>query len=132
MQGLNFYLVFFDVYSYINNGDKMKLIVGTMDKKLQTFIKKSTFSERMMLINKMCNVKTINEDVDVIIPYGIITSVGLISNTYVHLEELLITLNVRKLIYTNKYNKQIFESLQKKYHFELLYLDLTQQQNFTF
>lgn len=110
----------------------MKLIIGNMDKKLQSLIKKSTFSERMMLINKMCNVKTIKEDVDVIIPFGVITPIGTVSNTFVHLEELLITVNVRKIIYTNIYNKKVLEALKNKYHFELVYLNLYDNQNFAF
>lgn len=112
---------------------KMKLVIGNMDRKLQAFIKRCKFTERVLLINKMCNVKTISDDVDVIIPYGIIMPNGLVSSTYVHLEELIITVNVRKIIYTNIYNKNILEKLKDRYKFELEYMKITDSmQNFTF
>ncbi len=103
----------------------MILIIGNMDKQLQNFVKNSKFSKRMMIINKMCNVKTINEDVDLIVPFQIILKNGLVSSTAVHLEELVITLNVRKIVYTNIYNKQIMDYLEKTYHVETEYLNLT-------
>jgi len=111
----------------------MKLIIGSMDHKLQHFIKQSKFSERMLLINKMCNVKSITSDVDVIIPFGIITNTGLISNTFVHLEELIITLNVKKIYYSNPYNLEILNNLSKKYNFEVEYFSINSpSQNFFF
>lgn len=107
----------------------MIIIVGNMDKQLQNFVKISRFKERMMVINKMCNVKTITDDVDVIIPFQIILKNGLVSNTAVHLEELVITLNVRKIVYTNIYNKQIMDYLEKNYKVKTEYLDLTDNSN---
>lgn len=103
----------------------MILIVGNMDKQLQNFVRRSTFKERMMVINKMCNVKTITDDVDVLIPFQIVLKNGLVSNTAVHLEELVISLNVRKIIYTNAYNQMIMEHLGKTYNVQTEYLDLT-------
>lgn len=102
----------------------MKLVIGQMNHQMQNFIRRSTFSEKMLLINKMCNVKSIKDDVSIIIPYGIIMKNGLISNTQVHLEELLISLNVINIFYTNPYNKVIFEKLQSKYHFQLFFIDI--------
>lgn len=107
----------------------MILIIGNMDKQLQNFVKNSKFKERMMIINKMCNVKTITDDVDVIIPFQIILKNGLVSNTAVHLEELVITLNVRKILYTNIYNKQIMEYLEKTYNVETEYFNLSDNSN---
>lgn len=107
----------------------MKLLIGNMDNKMKEFIKHAKFTERMMMINKMCNVKTIKEDVDVIIPYGIINQFGLISSTHVHLEELLISLNVRKLYYTNSFNTTILERLKTKYHFELFFIPINKSNN---
>ncbi|MGM9899808.1 MAG: hypothetical protein ACI32E_04420 [Bacilli bacterium] len=107
----------------------MILLIGNMDNRIKEFIKNAKFTKRMMMINKMCNVKTIKEDVDVIIPYGIINQFGLISSTNVHLEELLISLDVRKLYYTNPYNKPILERLKQKYHFDLIYLEIVKSNN---
>lgn len=102
----------------------MKLVIGNMDKKTIDFIKKSSFSEKMLIINKMCNVKTIKEDVDVIIPYNIILNSGLISNTLVHLEELIITLNVKKIYYSNSYNQNKMEYLSRTYNVECIKFDI--------
>lgn len=107
----------------------MKLVIGNMDKKTIDFIKKSTFSEKMLIINKMCNVKTIKEDVDVIIPYNIILNSGIISNTMVHLEELIITLNIRKIYYSNSYNIKKMEYLSKMYNIECIKFDILNNSN---
>lgn len=107
----------------------MKLVIGNMDKKTIDFIKKSSFSEKMLIINKMCNVKTIKEDVDVIIPYNIILNSGLISNTLVHLEELIITLNVKKIYYSNSYNQNKMEYLSRTYNVECIKFDILNNSN---
>ena len=54
----------------------MKLIVGNMSNAIKDFIKRNNFTEHVLVINKMCNVKTIKEPVDVIIPFGYLTDVG--------------------------------------------------------
>ena len=102
----------------------MKIVVGSMDYRLQQFIKASSFSEKMLLINKMCNVKTIKDESDIIIPFGIIMNNGLISNTLVHLEELIITINPKILYYGNSFNTPFFEKLKNRYGFELKYINL--------
>lgn len=102
----------------------MKLVIGNMDKKTIDFIKRSSFSEKMLIINKMCNVKNIKEDVDVIIPYNIIMKSGIISNTLVHLEELIITLNVRKIYYSNSYNTERMNYFAETYNVEVIKFDI--------
>ena len=110
-------------------GDKMKLVIGNMDKKTIDFIKRSTFSEKMLIINKMCHVKTIKDNVDIIIPYNIIMKSGIISNTLVHLEELIITLNVNKIYYSNNYNKEKMDYLSKTYNVETIKFDIMTNDN---
>lgn len=105
----------------------MKLIIGNMDKKTIDFIKKCKFTEKMLIINKMCNVKTIKEKVDVIIPYNIILNSGKISNTMVHLEELIITLEVAKIYYTNSYNHEQMKRLSSIYKVEVIHIDLNKE-----
>ena len=103
----------------------MKLVIGNMDKKTIEFIKKSIFTEKMLIINKMCNVKKIKDDVDIIIPYNIIMKSGNISNTLVHLEELIITLNVKKVFYSNSYNIERMNYLSKTYNIETIKFDIS-------
>ena len=86
----------------------MKLIVGNMSNAIKDFIKRNNFTEHVLVINKMCNVKTIKEPVDVIIPFGYLTDVGLISNTLVHLEELIMSVDVKSIKYGNKQRKNWF------------------------
>lgn len=73
----------------------MKIIVGNMTHKLREFIKKYHFTSKIIVINKMCNVKTIKGEVDIIIPFAKIEPNGLITNTQVHFEELLMSVNVK-------------------------------------
>lgn len=107
----------------------MILIIGTVDRKLQDFIKKSKFHQKVLVINKMCNVKTITQNVTVLIPFQIVLKNGLVSNTAVHLEELIITLNVDEIIYTNMYNKDIMDYFSKTYNVKTRYYNLNDSFN---
>lgn len=107
----------------------MILIIGTVDRKLQDFIKKSKFHQKVLVINKMCNVKTITQNVTILIPYQIVLKNGLVSNTAVHLEELIITLNVDEIVYTNIYNKEIMDYFSKTYNVKTMYYDLNNSFN---
>ena len=53
----------------------------------------------------MCNVKTIKGEVDIIIPFAKIEPNGLITNTQVHFEELLMSVNVKSIKYGNPHAK---------------------------
>ena len=85
----------------------MILIIGMMDNKMRKFLTSHRFEDKVKVINKMCNVKFIKEDVKVIIPFGFVTENGLVSNTLVDLYELLISVNVLEVIYHNSYNEKI-------------------------
>lgn len=74
---------------------------------MRKFLTSHRFEDKVKVINKMCNVKFIKEDVKVIIPFGFVTENGLVSNTLVDLYELLISLNVLEVIYHNSYNEKI-------------------------
>lgn len=102
----------------------MKLIIGSMSIKLRDFLKKYQFSDRILVINKMCNVKTIKNSVDVIIPFGKVEPSGLITNTQVHLEELLMSINVKSIKYGNPSAKNMIEKISKKYEIPCSYIDL--------
>lgn len=103
----------------------MKLIIGNMSIKLRDFLKKYQFEDRILVINKMCNVKTIKGSVDVIIPFGNIESSGLITNTQVHLAELLMSLDVKIIKYGNIKAKEKIEKIAEMYDIPTVYLDLS-------
>ena len=96
----------------------MKIIVGNMTHKLREFIKKYHFTSKIIVINKMCNVKTI------IIPFAKIEPNGLITNTQVHFEELLMSVNVKSIKYGNPHAKSSFEEIAHRYGIIANYLDL--------
>lgn len=110
----------------------MILIIGNMNKRITEFIKKSKFTERMKVINKMCNVKYIKEEVKVIVPFEIILNSGIISNTLVHLEELIITLNVKEIVFTNSYNNNMMNILSNRYNVPIKYINLNNESNLVF
>lgn len=101
----------------------MKVIVGNMNPKLREFIRKSKFTSRVIVINKMCNVKTIKGDVDIFIPFGLMMKNGLIQNTEVNVAELIMSLNVKTLYFGNSKNKDEFEKYAKLYDINLVFLD---------
>ena len=102
----------------------MKLIIANMSPNLQAFIRKHHFSGKTMIINKMCNVKFIKGPVDVIIPFGYVTESGLISNTIVHLEELLMTVDVTSIKYGSSYLESRFIEVANKYDIEIEKIDI--------
>lgn len=104
---------------------KMKLIVGNMSYKLKDFIKKYQFGGKLMVINKMCNVKTIKGEVDLIIPFGKVEATGLITNTQVHLEELLMSIDVNIIKYGNLSAKEKIDEIANRYGVKTLYLDFS-------
>lgn len=102
----------------------MKLIIGNMSSKMKEFLQKYDFNSKIMVINKMCNVKTIKDDVEIIIPFGYINEHGLVNNTQVHLYELIFSVKVKKIIYCNLKAKTILESISNNYKIPIEYLDL--------
>lgn len=102
----------------------MKVIVGNMTYKLRDFIKNYQFTSRIIVINKMCNVKTIKGKVEVFIPFGRLEKNGLILGTQVNLEELLMSLNVETLYYGNLKNKEEIEEIGNRYDVNVVYLDI--------
>ena len=102
----------------------MKLIIGMMDNRMKTFIKNNEFNSKILLISKMCNVKTIKEDVEIIIQFGIINGNYIVSNTLVHIYELIISLNVKKITYGNILNKNVLEKISIEFNIPVHYIDL--------
>lgn len=102
----------------------MKLVIGTMSTRLQEFIRKHHFTSRTMIINKMCNVKAIKDDVDLIIPFGDLLDNGLISNTMVHLEELLMSVNVKIIKYGNPNLEYKLTKIAQKYDIPIEKIDI--------
>lgn len=90
----------------------LNIIIGNVDSSMQEFIKKEKFASRTLVINKMCNVKYITEPVVIYVPFGVINKYGLVENTMVHFEELLISLNVVKVFYGNKKNIELMNKFE--------------------
>ena len=95
-----------------------------MDNRMKNFIKVNNFDSKIIVINKMCNIKTIKDEVDVIIPFGFINEYGIISNTSVHIYELIMTLKVNKILYGNISNKIILDKISNDYSIPVDYISL--------
>ncbi len=102
----------------------MKLIIGNMNPKMRDFIKLNNFTDKILVINKMCNVKTIKEKVDIIIPFGVIGPNGLISNTQVHMEELLMSVDAISIKYGSHANTNILKKLSGIYQVPIEFINL--------
>lgn len=102
----------------------MKLIIGIMDNRMKNFIKMNNFNSKILIINKMCNIKTIKEEVEIIIPFGFINDYGLISNTAVHIFELVMSVKTNKIYYGNIANKNILEKLSNDYQIPIEYISI--------
>lgn len=79
------------------------------------FLRTQNFTEKTLVINKICNVKYLTEPVVIYIPFGVINKYGIVNNTMVHLEELLITLNVLKIYYGDERNIEYLNKLKDIY-----------------
>lgn len=109
----------------------MKLIVGNMSSRLQEFIRKHHFTNRIMVINKMCNVKIIKDEVDIIIPFGYVLDNGLINNTMVHLEELLMSVDAKSIKYGNSFHEEKLIEIANKYNVPIERIDLRSKNKLT-
>lgn len=101
----------------------MKIVIGNLDNNMKLFLKKYSFNDKVILANKICNIKYIKTPVDIVIPFSKILNSGLLSNTMVHFEELLITLNINKVYYGNYNNKDMMEKFSKEYGVDIEYID---------
>ncbi len=92
----------------------MKIVIGENTKI------NNLFAEKMnaLLTDEMCGIKFIKEEVEIFIPYEEVLNNGLITNTKVYLEELLITLNVKKL-YLSQQNNSYLQELRDFYKIEI-------------
>ena len=97
----------------------MNLIIGNINQEMKTFIRNHNFTTNTLVINKMCNVKYLTDAITLYIPFGIINRFGLVSDTMVHVEELLISLNVKKIYYGDVRNQEILNKLSNMYCVEI-------------
>ena len=98
----------------------MIILVGTMDNRMKEFIKTNKFHSNIIVAYKLCNIKHIKDEVDVIIPFGFLMDNGLISNTYIHLFEMLLTLNVKNIYYYNDYNIEKMKKIADEFNIKLI------------
>lgn len=101
----------------------MTIVIGNLDNNMRMFLKKYVINDQIILANKICNIKYIKTPVNIVIPFSKIISSGLLSGTMVHFEELLITLDVKKVYYGNYNNKELMDKFSKSYNIETEYLD---------
>ena len=47
----------------------------------------------------MCNVKYLTDPISLYIPFDKINKVGLVENTFVHVEEFVITANIKRIYF---------------------------------
>ncbi len=94
----------------------MNIIVGVIDDRMKYFLKTSKFQNQSLVIDKMCNVKYLTDPIRLYIPFGKINKVGLVENTFVHVEELVISANVKKIFYGNLENKEQLERISRIYN----------------
>ncbi len=92
----------------------MKIVIGENTKI------NNLFAEKMnaLLTDEMCGIKFIKEEVEIFIPYEEVLNNGFITNTKVYLEELLISLNVKKL-YLSQQNNSYLQELRDFYKIEI-------------
>lgn len=102
----------------------MNVIVGIIDEKMKIFLKTSKFKTQALVIDKMCNIKYLTDPINLYIPFGKINKVGIVDKTLVHVEELVITANVKKILYGNAENKEFLEKISKLYDINLIYLNI--------
>lgn len=101
----------------------MTIVIGNLDNNMRMFLKKYIINDQIILANKICNIKYIKTPVNIVIPFSKIISSGLLSGTMVHFEELLITLDVKKVYYGNYNNKELMDKFSKSYNIETEYLN---------
>ena len=101
----------------------MTIVIGNLDNNMRMFLKKYIINDQIILANKICNIKYIKTPVNIVIPFSKIISSGLLSGTMVHFEELLITLDVKKVYYGNYNNKELMDKFSKSYNIDTEYLD---------
>ena len=97
----------------------MNIIVGVIDDRMKYFLKTSKFQNQTLVIDKMCNVKYLTDPIRLYIPFGKINKVGLVENTFVHVEELVISTNVKKIFYGNLENKEQLERISRIYKIDI-------------
>ena len=92
----------------------MKIVIGENTKI------NNLFAEKMnaLLTDEMCGIKFIKEEVELFIPYEKILDNGMISNTNIFIEELLITVNVKKLYLSQRINSYL-QDLRDYYKIEI-------------
>ena len=91
----------------------MKIVLGEKNDKTLKFAEKN----KAIFADEMCAIKFIKEEVEVFIPFSKILNNGIVENTKIYFEELLITLDVKKVYYQYPSNSYL-EELTAFYHIE--------------
>ena len=92
----------------------MRIVIGENKKDNNLFAQKND----ALLADEMCGIKFIKEEVDIFIPYEKVLMNGMITNTNLYFEELLITLNVKK-VYLSQPDNSYLQSIRDFYKVEI-------------
>ena len=102
----------------------MNVIVGVVDDKMRAYLKQSKFDKKTIVIDKMCNVKYLTEPIHLYIPFGKINKIGLVENTFVHVEELVISANVIHIYYGNILNEEKLKRISNLFEVPVTCIDI--------
>ncbi len=73
-----------------------------------------------LVTDTYCDLKRITEPVILIIPYEKVNNNGFVNNTEISLDELLLKMNVQKIVYGNINNRDIMNNFTNNYHIKTI------------
>lgn len=91
----------------------MKIVLGEKNDKTLKYAQ----NIKAVFADEICGIKFIKEEVEIYIPYDKILDNGMVENTKIYFEEILITLNVKKIFYRYSLNDYL-KGLVMFYHTE--------------
>lgn len=98
-------------------GVKMNIIIGRPSSEMNDFMEK--VQEPKMLVKDICKIKFLKDPITIFIPFSNYQKNGFIENTGLFLEEALLMLKVREVIYLKKDNATSLEELCHKYQVKM-------------
>lgn len=91
----------------------MKIVLGENTKNNRDFAN----LYGAILTSEMCGIKNLKEEVEIFIPYERILENGMITNTIIFIEEVLLTLNVKK-VFISQENSEYIKNIASYYDVE--------------
>lgn len=98
-------------------GVNMNVVIGRPSSNMESFLNK--IEDPKILVKDICKIKFIKDPIILIIPFDQYLENGFISKTGLFLEEALLMLKIKKVIYMPLINSSKVEVLCSKYHIEM-------------